>query len=191
MPKERRIRMWMGCGLGLLLAAPGCRTPKEVPPAPPYASSAAAGAPGAGAGAGVGFAQDPRPGMTQAYMGPGSNTPGGMVSQNNGQMVDPGLNPAGATMGGGGGGAYPPQQPGSRWDAQPGAGGVPAGGAPDAGAGAGAGMTPGPGYNYGAGGAAGGMGAGSPVTPSAGMPGQQAQDPGPALQESYQSTGAR
>lgn len=185
MPKERLTRTLLGCGLGLLLAAPGCRTPNDkVPPARPYESQAAgaAGAPGTT----VGFTQDPRPASNMAYQGAGQSMQAGQlpqaaqggVYQNNGQGADPGLSPAGAT------GVYPsaggnPPMPGSRFAAQP-----PPGGGDTAG---GAGMTAGPGYTSGMSGGAGYNGgadatAGSPATPSAGMP---QQDPGPTLQEGY------
>ncbi|HWE38105.1 MAG TPA: hypothetical protein VG406_16155 [Isosphaeraceae bacterium] len=171
MPKERLTRTLLGCGLGLLLAAPGCRTRgKEVPAAAPYTNPSAAGA----ADPRVGFTQDARPATGQGFAGtnmqpgqlpqPGQFGPG---SANNGQAADAGLQPAG--YGSTGGSTTNPPLPGSRWGSETPVGGPPAGGA---------GMT----------GGADPSAAGSPVLPSAGMPQPQPpyQTPGDTLQEGYQ-----
>jgi hypothetical protein len=164
MPKERLTRTLLGCGLGLLLAAPGCRTGREVPAAPPLTNPAAAGAPDGR----VGFTQDSRPATGQAYGGsnmvPGQLPQPGQLGQagfNNGQAADPGLNAAG--YGQAGSPTNPPQS-GSRWDAQPPVGGTPAGGA---------GMV-----------GAGDPTAGNPATPTPGMPARPYETAGDTLQDS-------
>lgn len=109
--KLNRARVLLGCGLGLIVATSGCRTPRsEVPPGPPIMKEPTTSA-SSGMGPGtapVGFGSDPHPGLLPPNQGVGRNQ--GMASN---PYNTPGAGTPAGTFGGPAGGPpqvnYPPR----------------------------------------------------------------------------------